>query len=144
MPFEHLLPYTNFHELNLDWCIAELKKLNDRVNNLVLETTRYNLEPVQDPAALAVELSNGSRKIRKNAIMWADTADGWTDLPTGATTGIFANINIKGDFAINGNDAAIGSRSVQLFIDDVTPSLSYRTVWKQAPLVIVVSAWNTL
>lgn len=25
-------PYTNFHELNLDWIIAELKKLDKKVN----------------------------------------------------------------------------------------------------------------
>ena len=28
MPFEQF-PYTNFHELNLDWIIDEIKKLNN-------------------------------------------------------------------------------------------------------------------
>lgn len=31
--FEHF-PYTNFHDLNLDWIIQEIKTLNEKVNNI--------------------------------------------------------------------------------------------------------------
>ena len=27
-------PYTNFHELNLDWVLSKLKELDEKVNNI--------------------------------------------------------------------------------------------------------------
>ncbi len=30
--FEHLYPYTNVHELNLDWIIQTVKELSDKIN----------------------------------------------------------------------------------------------------------------
>lgn len=32
--FTHKYPYTDFHELNLDWILSEIKKLEDRMNSL--------------------------------------------------------------------------------------------------------------
>ena len=34
MSFEHLYPYTSFHEMNLDWVIAELKSMEGRIEGL--------------------------------------------------------------------------------------------------------------
>ena len=36
--FTHKFPYSNFHELNLDWIISEVKKLREEFTGLKKET----------------------------------------------------------------------------------------------------------
>lgn len=37
-------PYTNYHDLNLDWIIEALKELNDRVTDLEARVTALEEE----------------------------------------------------------------------------------------------------
>lgn len=37
-------PYTNFHDINLDWIIEALKELNDRVTDLEARVTALEEE----------------------------------------------------------------------------------------------------
>ena len=45
--FNHEYPYTNFHELNLDWIINTMKRLVDEVNNFVALNTIKYANPIQ-------------------------------------------------------------------------------------------------
>ena len=40
MAFFHRYPYSDFHELNLDWIISEMKKLQDQMDGLLEEAIR--------------------------------------------------------------------------------------------------------
>ncbi len=46
---EHF-PYTNFHDLNLDWIIETLKKIkeDEEAQNLSIEELKERLEPVEE------------------------------------------------------------------------------------------------
>ena len=45
--FGHEYPYSNFHELNLDWIINTIKKLVDEVNNFVVLNAIKYADPIQ-------------------------------------------------------------------------------------------------
>ena len=40
-------PYTNFHELNLDWLLRMMKELNNTVENFVALNTIKYADPIQ-------------------------------------------------------------------------------------------------
>ena len=42
--FEHLYPYTSFHEMNLDWVINRIKTLDYIVNNKLEDMIREQLD----------------------------------------------------------------------------------------------------
>ena len=44
MNFEHLYPYTSFHELNLDWVINTVKRLEFTIDNKLEEMIREQLD----------------------------------------------------------------------------------------------------
>lgn len=37
-------PYTDFHDLNLDWVMAEVRKMSDKLNDNIREVIREQLE----------------------------------------------------------------------------------------------------
>lgn len=37
-------PYTDFHDLNLDWVMAEVSKMSDKLNDNIREVIREQLE----------------------------------------------------------------------------------------------------
>lgn len=37
-------PYTDFHDLNLDWVVAEVRKMSDKLNDNIREVIREQLE----------------------------------------------------------------------------------------------------
>lgn len=90
MPLENF-PYTNFHDLNLDWIIKMMKIQLEMMEN-INANERYALRPILDPAAYAEECSNSLASIQDNVIMFVDTADGWTDQPASYTKGVFMNL----------------------------------------------------
>lgn len=48
MPVEHLTPYVNFHELNLDWILSEIMKLRSDLNEALLDNfTITYAQPLQ-------------------------------------------------------------------------------------------------
>lgn len=90
MPLENL-PYTNFHELNLDW-IIEMMRIQKEMMENIISNERYALRPVVDPAAAAETNNNKLYKFTDNVIMFVDTADGWDDQPASYTKGVFLNM----------------------------------------------------
>ena len=46
-PFPHQYPYTNFHDLNLDWILHVVKNVDETLKNFVsLNTVKY-ADPIQ-------------------------------------------------------------------------------------------------
>ena len=43
MAFNHQYPYTDFHELNLDWVLSKITGLDDRLNEI-----EHNIELLQE------------------------------------------------------------------------------------------------
>lgn len=37
-------PYTDFHDLNLDWVVSEVRKMSDKLNDNIREVIREQLE----------------------------------------------------------------------------------------------------
>lgn len=115
MPLENF-PYTNFHDLNLDWIISRVRHLQDQMNNLDPATVQQQLDAfalqLDAIAALAqyalvpltptqiqnliAELGTADlSKIEKNVAFVASTADGWLDLPTGHAKDAFINLKLS-------------------------------------------------
>lgn len=44
----NLIPYSNFHELNLDWLLQQVKQLRTEVDGLIGSATPYNMTPDMD------------------------------------------------------------------------------------------------
>lgn len=49
----NLIPYSNFHELNLDWLLQQVKQLRTDVDGLIGSATPYNSTPEMDGAGSA-------------------------------------------------------------------------------------------
>ena len=43
----HRAPYTNFHDLNLDWIMGELNEFNTKLKNFVSLATIKYADPIQ-------------------------------------------------------------------------------------------------
>ena len=44
----NLVPFSNFHELNLDWLLLKMKELEEKVNNIVGGSTPATNTPNMD------------------------------------------------------------------------------------------------
>ena len=55
--FDGNMPYTNLHELNLDWVIAKIKKVDEQINNLD-ESIRQVLTEMINDGTLTISLEN--------------------------------------------------------------------------------------
>ena len=62
MSFEHLYPYTSFHEMNLDWVIAKLKEMDARIEGLkeeiITETIAASKEYIDERLASVISEFN--------------------------------------------------------------------------------------
>lgn len=57
----NISPYTNFHELNLDWLLQKVKELEDKVNDIIGSAVPSNDPPVMDGVASAGSSVNYAR-----------------------------------------------------------------------------------
>ena len=140
MPLFDEFPYTNFHELNLDWIIKSVKQQKDSIDELI-SVLRYALKPVFDTAKAAEDCNNHLDAFLDNVIMFVNTADGWTDQPSSYTKGVFLNM-------IYGKDEALGeSYYLQLFIagawSELPRACNFRTVTHTADTTSF-SSWYAL
>lgn len=136
--------YTNFHEMNLDWLLNEVKNFKADYN----EITKYIIMPVEDPAALSVSLNNRLRGVDFNSIFEALGTDGWTDMPTGASSGCFINIiytRRERTIGITGDEPFIEYKAIQLFVNNAAGSLGiyFRTVSRTYDTT-AVSLWQQI
>lgn len=58
MPVFETFPYTNFHELNLDWLLATTKKLENTVdaqNKVIADAVKYMKDNISSTAAALIQ-----------------------------------------------------------------------------------------
>ena len=160
---QNLFPYTNFHELNLDWLIAIMKELKDNCDpeevekilnefQQTLNTINDNLiKLIDDPQPLSDELNKASRKIADNVILTADSTL-WTDLPTGETEGCLINVKFLDQYneypmVPEGTEVVHEYNALQLFAGGYgsgqTPALYFRVIIKRH-LYTSTTAWTSL
>lgn len=86
--FEHF-PYTNFHDLNLDWLLRAVKSLKDRLEELIKE---YNKTKVPSGGKINQVLTKNSDT--DYDMIWKDSSG----IPTGGSTGDILTKNSNSDY----------------------------------------------
>lgn len=142
-----LYPYTNFHELNLNWILATLAKIQDQVNSMSLPY----MQLITDPAILAGQVNNKLRGVLQNCIFNAVSTDGWTDMPTGETDGMFMtmryyNKDVEYPLIPDGSELVNDYKLIQFFLKanvsgGVTTADAYFRTVKSTNHTVVTSAW---
>lgn len=87
------LPYTNFHELNADWLLKQMKEAKAKVDSIQEEINQFN----EDYAALAAVFTVSGNNVSIPGTM---TANGFSGNLTGNVTGnVTGNLtgNVTGD-----------------------------------------------
>ena len=165
--FDGNMPYTNLHELNLDWIIKQVKTLKVQIGNLNPEEVQEKLDefqeditviqedvsrlnsyitPVENTSELATEFDNKLRKINNTCIFNALSSDGWTDMPENETDGCVINLiyydkEVEYPLVPEGNHLVRDYNLLQLFAD--SSLFCYRIVQRRNE-VATTSAWNNL
>lgn len=94
--FEHW-PYTNFHDLNLDWIVAKIKELQADVENFSVDVQQYVNQWLVDNPQATTTVQDGSitaSKIANDSVMYRHLASDITDI-IGGSDGIIVESHIS-------------------------------------------------
>lgn len=109
------LPWSNFHELNLDWVLEKMKELSDKVDAFIGSAVPSNDPPVMDGTASAGSSANYSRG---DHVHPTDTSRASANDLTALDTTVYNNyVELNG--SINTVDAKIAFSSAAPAMDGV-------------------------
>lgn len=93
----NILPYSNFHDLNLDWLLQQVKQLRSDVDGLIGSATPSNTTPIMDGAGAPGSSVNYSRGDHQHP---TDTSRASaTDLADEVTARTNKDLSLDGDIA---------------------------------------------
>lgn len=104
--FWNRYPYTDFHELNLDWIISEMKAINDRMETLLqeaIDAATANAEAYVDTKLGAIE--SEFAEIKNQFIALDQHVDELDDLVNDFNTNITNQINALKQYIDDGLEA---------------------------------------
>lgn len=104
--FWNRYPYTDFHELNLDWIISEMKAINDRMETLLqeaIDAATANAEAYVDSKLGAIE--SEFDEIKNQFIALDQHVDELDDLVNDFNTNITNQINALKQYIDDGLEA---------------------------------------
>ncbi len=104
--FWNRYPYTDFHELNLDWIISEMKAINDRMETLLqeaIDAATANAEAYVDTKLGAIE--NEFAAIKSQFIALDQHVDDLDELVNDFNTNITNQINALKQYIDDGLEA---------------------------------------
>lgn len=104
--FWNRYPYTDFHELNLDWIISEMKAINDRMETLLqeaIDAATANAEAYVDTKLGAIESEFSA--IKSQFIALDQHVDELDDLVNDFNTNITNQINALKQYIDDGLEA---------------------------------------
>ena len=111
----NLVPYSNFHELNLDWMLEKMKELSDKVDAFIGSAVPSNDPPVMDGTASAGSSVNYARG---DHVHPTDTSRASANDLTALDTTVYNNyVELNG--SINTVDAKIAFSSAAPAMDGV-------------------------
>lgn len=133
MPFEQF-PYTNFHELNLDYLLKEVKEVKDNIDttaeNAQISTEKANEARIQADRAQAIadnvstttaDLTQQVNTNTQNIAVNSARIDTFASLPAGSTSGNAELLDIR--VAYNGATYASAGDSVRTQVGNVETKL---------------------
>lgn len=128
--FNHLFPYSNLHDINLDWIISIIKSVDPAVIQALQELTPDIIEQVNQKvseaqaAAIAAQSSaSEANTAKENAVTSA--AEAAQDAAEAATNATEANADaVRAENAANNAETAITNAIATEFIS-ITPNSSY-------------------
>ena len=113
-------PFTNFHELNLDWVLGVVKKFSELINPM-----QEAVDNVQQALDDATQASHTAQQALENAGTALTTANEAKEIAEGAAQGVIPNLGVTtaklADHAVTGIKIANGAVSTeQLYNGAVT------------------------
>lgn len=118
----NILPYSNFHDLNLDWLLQQVKQLREDVDGLIGSATPYNATPEMDGSGAPGSSASYARGDHQHP----------TDTSRASATDLANEITARTnkDLALDGDIAAVDAKihfSASNPLMDGSPSAGFST-----------------